>query len=144
MIPQPGEPGADTWPGDSRIYGGAGPWIAGSYDHDLKMYFTGTANAYPWNPYGERQGAGSEGNNANVSEDGFAVKLDQLSYAVNEGEAGATLGTLKTEDGLNISSYRILLDKGTYGDSLDLFEITPNGVPTMVPKQSIITHRHGI
>ena len=66
MIPQPGEPGADTWPGDSRIYGGAGPWIAGSYDHDLKMYFTGTANAYPWNPYGERQGAGSDGGNANV------------------------------------------------------------------------------
>ena len=50
MIPQPGEPGAETWPGDSRLYGGAGPWLAGSYDHDLKMYFTGTANAYPWNP----------------------------------------------------------------------------------------------
>ena len=66
MIPQPGEPGADTWPGDSRIYGGAGPWMAGTYDHDLKTYFTGTANAYPWNPYGERQGAGSEGNNSNV------------------------------------------------------------------------------
>lgn len=66
MIPQPGEPGAETWPGDSRLYGGAGPWLAGSYDHDLKMYFTGTANAYPWNPYGERQGAGSEGGNANV------------------------------------------------------------------------------
>ena len=66
MIPQPGEPGSETWPGDSRLYGGAGPWLAGSYDHELKMYFTGTGNAYPWNPYSERQGAGSDGANANV------------------------------------------------------------------------------
>ena len=65
MIPQPGEPGADTWPGDSRLYGGAGPWQGGSWDPDFKLYYTGTANAYPWNPYGERQGTGSEGNNSN-------------------------------------------------------------------------------
>ncbi|ETX03203.1 MAG: hypothetical protein ETSY1_00865 [Candidatus Entotheonella factor] len=50
MIPGPGEPGAETWPGDSREYGGAGPWITGSWDPELKMYYTGTANAYPWNP----------------------------------------------------------------------------------------------
>ena len=59
MIPGPGEPGADTWPGDSREYGGAGPWIVGSYDPELNLYFTGTANAYPWNPYTERDGAGA-------------------------------------------------------------------------------------
>jgi len=59
MIPAPGEPGGDTWPGDSRIYGGAGPWIVGTWDPELKMYFTGTANAYPWNPYSERDGAGA-------------------------------------------------------------------------------------
>jgi PQQ-dependent dehydrogenase (methanol/ethanol family) len=58
MIPGPGEPGADTWPGDSRTYGGAGPWIVGSYDPETKLYYTGTANAYPWNPYTERQGRG--------------------------------------------------------------------------------------
>lgn len=50
MIPADGEPGAETWPGDSRQYGGAGPWITGSWDPELKMYFTGTSNAYPWNP----------------------------------------------------------------------------------------------
>ena len=61
MIPGPDEPGGDSWPGDSRIYGGAGPWIVGSYDPDLNMYFTGTANAYPWTPYGERDGAGAGG-----------------------------------------------------------------------------------
>jgi alcohol dehydrogenase (cytochrome c) len=50
MIPAPGEPGAETWPGDSTKWGGAGPWITGSWDPELKMYFTGTANAYEWNP----------------------------------------------------------------------------------------------
>jgi alcohol dehydrogenase (cytochrome c) len=64
MIPGPGEPGADSWPGDSRVYGGAGPWIVGSWDPELKMYYTGTANAYPWNPYTERDGRGA-GNKRN-------------------------------------------------------------------------------
>ena len=64
MIPGPDEPGGDTWPGDSREYGGAGPWIVGSYDPELGYYFTGTANAYPWNPYTEREGRGA-GNMAN-------------------------------------------------------------------------------
>jgi alcohol dehydrogenase (cytochrome c) len=50
MIPGPGEEGYDTWPEGSREYGGAGPWITGSWDPDLKTYFTGTANAYEWNP----------------------------------------------------------------------------------------------
>jgi|GEM_PF-1638379 len=50
MIPGPSEWGADTWPHGSQEYGGAGPWISGSWDPELKMYFTGTANAYPWNP----------------------------------------------------------------------------------------------
>jgi len=50
MIPGKGEPGYDTWPEGSQQYGGAGPWITGSYDPDLKMYITGTANAYEWNP----------------------------------------------------------------------------------------------
>jgi alcohol dehydrogenase (cytochrome c) len=64
MIPGPGEPGSDSWPGDSRIYGGAGPWIVGSWDADLKQYVVGTANAYPWSPYTERDGAGA-GNQRN-------------------------------------------------------------------------------
>lgn len=50
MIPGAGEPGADSWPEGSTQYGGAGPWITGSWDPELKMYFTGTANAYEWNP----------------------------------------------------------------------------------------------
>jgi len=50
MIPGPGEKGADTWPAGSTEYGGAGPWIIGSWDSELQMYYTGTANAYEWNP----------------------------------------------------------------------------------------------
>jgi alcohol dehydrogenase (cytochrome c) len=57
MIPAKGEAGYDTWPEGSHAYGGAGPWITGSYDPDLKMYYTGTANAYEWNPKNRGGGA---------------------------------------------------------------------------------------
>jgi PQQ-dependent dehydrogenase (methanol/ethanol family) len=50
MIPGPNEEGYDTWPPGSHEWGGAGPWITGAWDPELKMYYTGTANAYPWNP----------------------------------------------------------------------------------------------
>jgi alcohol dehydrogenase (cytochrome c) len=50
MIPGPNEEGYDTWPPGSHEWGGAGPWITGSWDPELKMYYTGTANAYEWNP----------------------------------------------------------------------------------------------
>jgi glucose dehydrogenase len=50
MIPSAGESGYETWPEGSAAHGGAGPWIIGSYDPDSKIYYTGTANAYPWNP----------------------------------------------------------------------------------------------
>ncbi len=50
MIPAKGEVGYDSWPEGSQTYGGAGPWITGSYDPASKTYFTGTANAYEWNP----------------------------------------------------------------------------------------------
>jgi alcohol dehydrogenase (cytochrome c) len=60
MIPGKGEPGADSWPGESAKYGGAGPWITGSWDPELKMYYTGTANAYEWNP--KNRGGGKADN----------------------------------------------------------------------------------
>jgi hypothetical protein len=50
MIPTQGEPGYDSWPPGSQEFGGAGPWIVGSWDAGTKMYYTGTANAYEWNP----------------------------------------------------------------------------------------------
>jgi alcohol dehydrogenase (cytochrome c) len=47
-IPAPGEPGNDTWPGDSWRTGGAPVWVTGSYDPRLGMTFWGTGNPGPW------------------------------------------------------------------------------------------------
>jgi alcohol dehydrogenase (cytochrome c) len=50
-IPQPGEPGHDTWAGDSWKTGGASVWITGSYDPELNLVYWGTGNPGPdWNP----------------------------------------------------------------------------------------------
>ena len=49
-IPAPGEPGAETWPGDAGTHGGGSTWITGSYDPDLDLVFWGTGNPAPWNP----------------------------------------------------------------------------------------------
>jgi len=49
-VPAPGEPGAETWPGDASLHGGGSTWITGSYDPDLDLVFWGTGNPAPWNP----------------------------------------------------------------------------------------------
>jgi len=49
-IPGPGEPGADSWAGDSVLSGGGSTWITGSYDPELDLVFWGTGNPAPWNP----------------------------------------------------------------------------------------------
>jgi alcohol dehydrogenase (cytochrome c) len=50
-IPGPGEPGHDTWSGDSWRYGGAPVWVTGSYDPDLNLTYWGVGNPGPdWNP----------------------------------------------------------------------------------------------
>jgi alcohol dehydrogenase (cytochrome c) len=49
-VPSPGEPGSDTWPGDSWVHGGGATWLTGSYDPDLKLLYWGTGNPAPdWN-----------------------------------------------------------------------------------------------
>ena len=47
-IPGPGEPGNETWPGDSWRTGGAPVWITGTYDPDLDLTYWGTGNPGPW------------------------------------------------------------------------------------------------
>ena len=50
-IPGPGEPGNDTWAGDSWRYGGASVWLTGSYDPELNLTYWGIGNPGPdWNP----------------------------------------------------------------------------------------------
>jgi len=47
-IPGPGEPGNDTWKGDSWKLGGGTAWGIGSYDPKLNLLFYGTSNPSPW------------------------------------------------------------------------------------------------
>jgi alcohol dehydrogenase (cytochrome c) len=46
-VPGPGEPGHETWSGDSWIHGGAPIWVTGSYDPDLNLTYWGTGNPGP-------------------------------------------------------------------------------------------------
>jgi alcohol dehydrogenase (cytochrome c) len=49
-VPGPGEPGNETWSGDSWMHGGAPIWETGSYDPETNLTFWGTGNAGPdWN-----------------------------------------------------------------------------------------------
>ena len=43
-IPGKGEPGNETWSGDSWVHGGASVWQAGSYDPDTNLTYWGTGN----------------------------------------------------------------------------------------------------
>jgi alcohol dehydrogenase (cytochrome c) len=46
--PRPGEPGAETWPDPySMEHGGGMPWLPGTYDPELNLYYIGTGNANP-------------------------------------------------------------------------------------------------
>jgi len=46
-IPGPGEPGHETWEGDSWKTGGASVWVTGSYDPALNLTYWGVGNAGP-------------------------------------------------------------------------------------------------
>jgi alcohol dehydrogenase (cytochrome c) len=46
-IPGPGEPGHETWAGDSWKTGGASIWVTGSYDAALNLTYWGVGNAGP-------------------------------------------------------------------------------------------------
>ncbi len=46
-VPGPGEPGHDTWAGESWKTGGAPTWMTGSYDPELKLLYWGVGNPGP-------------------------------------------------------------------------------------------------
>ncbi|MEX2303562.1 MAG: PQQ-dependent dehydrogenase, methanol/ethanol family [Bryobacterales bacterium] len=49
-VPVAGEPGAETWAGDSWKQGSATTWVTGSYDPELNLIYWGTGNPGPdWN-----------------------------------------------------------------------------------------------
>jgi len=47
-VPAPGEPGNETWKGDSWKFGGGVAWHIGSYDPALNLLYYGTSNPAPW------------------------------------------------------------------------------------------------
>jgi alcohol dehydrogenase (cytochrome c)/methanol dehydrogenase (cytochrome c) subunit 1 len=47
-IPGPGEPGSDTWKGDSWKTGAGSTWYVGSYDANRNLVYWSTSNAGPW------------------------------------------------------------------------------------------------
>jgi alcohol dehydrogenase (cytochrome c) len=48
-IPGPGEPGNDTWPGETWKHGGGSTWTTGVFDPELDLVYWNTGNAGPWN-----------------------------------------------------------------------------------------------
>jgi len=46
-VPEAGEPGGDSWSGDSWKRGGASTWITGTYDPELNVVYWGTGNPGP-------------------------------------------------------------------------------------------------
>lgn len=73
-VPGPGQPGNETWGGDSWKYGAAATWVTGSYDPGQNLLLWGTGNPGP-----DYQGAVRPGDNlyANslVALDGDTGKL---------------------------------------------------------------------
>ena len=51
-IPEPGEPGSETWLQDSNawMFGGGPTWRSGAYDPQLDLVYWGTGNAEPYDP----------------------------------------------------------------------------------------------
>ncbi len=48
-IPAKGEPGSETWEGDSELTGGGSSWVTGTYDPELDLVYWGIGNPAPWN-----------------------------------------------------------------------------------------------
>ena len=46
-VPGPGEPGSETWVGDSWTHGGAPTWVTGTFDPELNLVYWGTGKPLP-------------------------------------------------------------------------------------------------
>ncbi|AUC94202.1 MULTISPECIES: PQQ-dependent methanol/ethanol family dehydrogenase [Bradyrhizobium] len=65
-VPAPGEPGSDTWKGDTGLHGGGAPWLVGSYDAKTDTVYWGTSNPGPWNTAVRSTGDGNFGKLTNL------------------------------------------------------------------------------
>lgn len=55
-IPAPGEPGSESWEGDSWTRGGAPAWVTGTYDPELNLIYWPTGNPSPSDDGSDRHG----------------------------------------------------------------------------------------
>jgi alcohol dehydrogenase (cytochrome c) len=65
-VPAPGEPGSDTWKGDTGLRGGGAAWLVGSYDSKTDTVYWGTSNPGPWNTAVRSTGDGNFGKLTNL------------------------------------------------------------------------------
>jgi PQQ-dependent dehydrogenase (methanol/ethanol family) len=65
-VPGPGEPGNDSWKGDTWKHGGAAAWLVGSYDPETNLVLWGTSNPAPWNAAIRSTGTGDYGKLTNL------------------------------------------------------------------------------
>ena len=79
-IPGPGEPGFESWKGDSWKTGGGSTWYVGSYDPKLNLVYWSTSNAGPW-------GGHTRGNDS--SDIGPYTNLHTASQLAFNGDTGA-------------------------------------------------------
>ncbi|MDE2578551.1 MAG: PQQ-dependent dehydrogenase, methanol/ethanol family [Hyphomicrobiales bacterium] len=63
---KPGEPGGDSWKGDTADHGGGAAWLVGSYDPKSNTVFWGTSNPGPWNTGVRSTGDGNFGKLTNL------------------------------------------------------------------------------
>jgi PQQ-dependent dehydrogenase (methanol/ethanol family) len=73
-VPGPGQPGHETWGGDSWKTGGAPAWITGSYDPDLNLIYWPTGNPSP-SDYGGARGGDNLYSNCLLALDADTGKL---------------------------------------------------------------------
>src|SRR5213594_73785 len=73
-VPAPGEPGSETWTGDSLKNGAATTWVTGAYDPEQSLVLWGTGNPGPdWN--GDVRGGDNLYSDSLVALDGDTGKL---------------------------------------------------------------------
>jgi len=73
-VPAPGEPGSETWTGDSLKNGAATTWVTGAYDPEQNLVLWGTGNPGPdWN--GDVRGGDNLYSDSLVALDGDTGKL---------------------------------------------------------------------
>ena len=66
-IPEPGEPGSDSWPSsDMAMRGGADAWLVGSYDPKLNLVYYGTSNPAPWAAHARGNDSSDYGKSTNL------------------------------------------------------------------------------